>query len=124
MGTLASIGNLILPISSVGAAIATVAAVILALYLQIYIVRSKRPILALAVSLDPVDEDIVALTSPTSHGLWVRVRVSAQPGRSTAKNVRVRLVQATRPADAKNKLPVPAREFSWADSSESSVEIP
>jgi hypothetical protein len=116
--------NLTLAIASVGAAIATVAAVILALYLQIYLVRSRRPVLSLSVSLDPNDEDVVALISPESCGLWIRVRVSARSGRSTAKNVRVRLMQATRPSAGKNIPPVPAREFSWADSSESHVEIP
>jgi len=124
MRSLASADNLVLTISSVSAAVATVAAVILALYLQVYLVRSRRPVLALSVSLDPADEDVVSLSYADSFELWIRVRVSARPGRSTAKNVRVRLLQAVRPPESNSTLPVPAREFKWAESTETQVEIP
>lgn len=124
MRSLATADNLVLTISSVSAAVATVAAVILALYLQIYLVRSRRPVLALSVSLDPAYEDVVSLQYADSCELWIRVKVSARPGRSTAKNVRVRLLQAIRPPESKNTVAVAAREFEWSESTEAQVEIP
>lgn len=97
-------------------ALATVAAVLVALFTQVYLVRARRPSLAMTVSDDVASEDIIIIRSPNGDTveLWIRLRVEARDKRRTATGVQVRLAKVTRPVHDTNRQVVPSGPMAWS----------
>ncbi len=110
----ASIQGWIEASSALVAAVGTIAAVIVALFLQYVLVLRQRPKLYLSFSSDRESEDIVADDGREVSRVFIRFKVHAATGRSTAHNVEVFLMRARRPASAIVRRPVPDRPFKWA----------
>jgi len=87
-------------VASYIAALGTVSAAVLALFLQVFLVNKQRPQLQLTLSDDIDDEDVVLHELDRSFDHYLRVKVWAQPKRKSANRVRGLLVRATRPKEA------------------------
>lgn len=87
-------------IASYIAAIGTVSAVALALFLQVFLVRKQRPQLQVTFSDDLNDEDIHLVEFPNSFGYFLRVKVWAKPKKNAANRVQGLLLVVTRPKEA------------------------
>jgi hypothetical protein len=104
-------------------AIGTVAAVLLALFLQVILVRLRRPVLRVEFSADPGDEDMEALDVENRSEYWIHAKVWNQNKRASAKNVEATLLRVKRPAEALNKRVVPVGPLKWTELPHTRVEI-
>ncbi|MCA1607314.1 MAG: hypothetical protein LC775_18020 [Acidobacteria bacterium] len=97
-------------------AFGTIAAVIVALFIQVYLVRRSRPVLMMELSNCESDEDFVVIRSRDGAVVefWARLRVVAKSGRRTARGAQVRLVKVTRAADDPSDLIVPSGPMIWS----------
>jgi hypothetical protein len=91
-------------VASYIAALGTISAVVLALFLQVFLVGKQRPQLQVTLSDDFDDEDIVLLEFDHSFEYYLRVKIWAQPKRRSANRVRGLLLMATRPEQAEDTL--------------------
>jgi len=119
--------NAELVISSLEAA-GTVSAVVLALFLQVILVRFRRPRLHLTLSTDIADQDAVGVVDPAGNGqaAWIRVRVWNYPKKRQADNVQVLVHYIETPADAEND-PYRASTgevLNWAETATETINIP
>jgi hypothetical protein len=96
--------------------LATVAAVLVALFTQVYLVRARRPSLTMTISNDAAMEDVVVIRSPDGNTveLWIRLRVEAKSKRRTAREAQVRLVKVKRPARDASCQIVPSGPMTWS----------
>jgi hypothetical protein len=96
--------------------LATVAAVLVALFTQVYLVRARRPSLTMTISNDAAMEDVVVIRSPDGNTveLWIRLRVEAKSKRRTAREAQVRLVKVKRPAQDASCQIVPSGPMTWS----------
>lgn len=94
----------------------TVAAVLVALFTQVYLVRARRPSLTMTFSDNPAMEDIVITRSPDGDviELWIRLRVEARSRRRTAREAQVRLVKVKRSPQDTNRQGVPSGPMIWS----------
>ena len=128
MGTIQSIATLI-------SAIGTVAAVVLALFLQVVIVRKRRPRLTLELAGSLEDDDLAYVEEYSSKGvdpvtektprnlnLHVRPKVRNAFGKDTAKNVQVALLRVR--GGAPDDSTVPSRPIAWSDIPDERINIP
>lgn len=93
----------------------TISAVLVALFIGVYLDRRRRP--RLRLEFNQASDDVVVTTSPDGSilELWVRVRVLAAASRRTATNTQVRLVDARRVgADGPTRVPVPTGSMIWS----------
>jgi hypothetical protein len=104
--------------------LATVAAVLLALFLQWWRVEKRRPVLRLTFSDDLKKEDLAPLDFEDRLELWVRLKVRARPKKATARNVEVLLLRVHRPPNAEYLGLVPSRQLAWADTPNERPSIP
>jgi hypothetical protein len=104
--------------------VATVATVAIALFLQWWLVRRRRPVLGLDLSQKPIDEDLAPLDFEDRMEFWLRVKVLASPKKDTAHNVEVLLLKVTRPPHAESPGLVPTRQLAWADTPTERPAIP
>ena len=116
MGTVSTVAN-------VFAALGTVFAVILALFLQVILVQRRRPSLYLDYSSDEDDQDSIALDLEHDLNFWVQMKVRSRARKNTAHNVEVTLLRVVRPAGA-NRAAVPSRVLKWSDALSLRVDIP
>jgi hypothetical protein len=102
-------------VASYLAAIGTIGAVVVALFLQVILVRIHRPVLSVDFSLDPRSGDMVA---GKTHGGYTEcyfiVKVRAKAKKDAARNVEAFLVQVIRPPKAKNEGVVPSALLDWS----------
>ncbi|WP_131799405.1 hypothetical protein [Parafrankia irregularis] len=105
-------------------AVGTVAAVWLALFLQITLVERRRPVLSLDFSDDYLDQDVSATELEDLTCLTYRIRVYAEVNKETARNVEVLLLRARRPENAVNGFHIPDRSFRWTGQDDRKVDIP
>lgn len=111
--------------SALVAAVGTIAAVVVALFLQYVLTLRQRPKLYLSFSSDRESEDIVGHDRREMSRAFIRFKVHAATGRSTAHNVEVFLMRARRPASAIVRRPVPDRPFKWVGRGTSpKIDIP
>jgi len=110
-------------IAAVIAAAGTLAAVVLALYLQYWQVRRTRP--SLSLHFDPATADIAIVDRPPWVGVWVRFRVANARGKMTARRVGV-LVLNVRRLDGcpVSRDTIPIRELSWSETGRVDMDIP
>jgi len=105
-------------IASYIGALGTVSAVVLALFLQVFLVNRRRPRLHVTLSNEIDDEDIVLLELDRSFAYFLRVKVWAQPKRKAANRVQGLLLSVTRPKEAGDTTTrkVPDGAFKWSGS--------
>ena len=86
--------------------IGPVAAVILALFLQVVLVWLKRLRLDLTLSVDPQEQDLIAkrLRDYDQYNCWLRARVSARRGKDPALNAEV-VIQDWRSPSGQQDVP-------------------
>jgi hypothetical protein len=120
---LASTQNTIQTIANVGAAIGTISAVIVALFLQIVRVHRRRPALSLVFSGDANEQDL-AFVEEDHFNLYVRLKVKNMAKKDTARNVEVLLLHVHRPPGASESGVVPSRGLTWADIPQERINIP
>lgn len=119
-----NIWNLTNAISQVLAAIGTIGAVVLALFLQVVIVRRRRPELFLDFSDSLHREDVLLMDQDADFDAYIRMKVRSKRGRRTAKNVEVLLLRLERPANAPWRGVVPSLQLKWSDVPFRNVDIP
>jgi len=99
-------------------AFGTIGAVIVALFVQVYLVWRRRPALTMDISSDANDEHVVVIKdsqeAPTVVEVWVRLRVLAKRNRRTARGSRVQLVKVKRPEQDAVQLIVPSGPMIWS----------
>lgn len=105
------------------AAIGTVGAVALALFLQVYLANRRRPRLNLSFSKDLTEEDWVPAEFPDHFDLLIRVRVNGQSGRDTAHNCQAVLLRVARPHADEYRAAVANRPLQWTDASTDTLSI-
>jgi hypothetical protein len=111
-------------IAEIFAAVGTLAAVVLALFLQVIIVARRRPSLSLQFSPDESQGDIVTTDWADDFNLWIQLKVHATSGRNTARNVQVMVLRVVRPSVSGTDETVPSRVLKWSDSPTVAVDIP
>lgn len=99
-------------------AFGTIAAVIVALFVQVYLVWRRRPSLTMSIASSADEEDMVIIadsdSNPTIIEVWVRLRVYAKRSRRTARGAQVRLVKVKRPRKEDVQLVVPGGPMIWS----------
>ena len=114
-------------IASYAEAVGTLGAVGVALFLQVYLVRKRRPRLVTSFSNEIDGGDVGLLMREYDGGMevYIRIKVWALKGRNSAKSTRVALLSVTRPPESdRPTLRVPDGLFKWSGSSFSeSVDI-
>lgn len=106
---------------------ATVAAVILALFLQVFLVRLRRPALNLSVSMDVEDDDLVLAVRPDKRQdrVFIRGKVWAEKGKESARDAQVLLAGMTRPQSwPVTNPPALGAPLKWAELDAETVTIP
>lgn len=106
-------------LSSYLEAAGTVAAVIVALFIQVYLVWRRRPDLSLSISEDRDSEDNVVVRleghDPPIIEFWVRAKVAVRNGRDAADGVKVIVAKAERPAWDPIKKVIPSgHPLAWS----------
>lgn len=110
-------------VAAILAAAGTLAAVILALYLQYWQDRRTRP--SLSLHFDPSTADISIVDRPPWVEVWVRFRVANARGRKTARRVSVLALNVRRlDGGAVSRDTIPVRELSWSDVERGDMDIP
>jgi hypothetical protein len=104
--------------------IATVTTIGVALFLQWWLVRRRRPALSLTFSPRLEDEDLVPLEFRDRIELWLRVRVEVKQKKATAHNVEVLLLKVRRPSYINDAAVVPTRQLAWSDTPDERLAIP
>jgi hypothetical protein len=107
--------------------VATVVAVVIALFLQVWVTRRQRPVLSMSLSTHLADDDLTLTERPGSSGLrcYIRARVHCRTGRGAARNTQVLLMGMERPPSwgAVNPPSVGA-PLKWAEVDDLSVTVP
>jgi hypothetical protein len=104
-------------------AIGTVSAVILALFLQVYLVWKRRPRLSLAYSAGARDNDYRNVEKADFCEHWLQFRVMAKSGTVAARDVEVFVASVRRP-DGSSIEAVPTGTLEWTDAGVGRVKIP
>ena len=105
--------------------VANVTTIAVALLLQWWLVRYRRPRLILKkISENLEDEDLVPLDFKDRMELFIRVRVEAKTKKTTAHNVEVLLLKVQRPPYVRDAPVVPSRQLTWADTPAERLAIP
>jgi hypothetical protein len=105
-------------------ALGTLAAVVLALFLQVFLVRRKRPGFWVEYSADPTEEDIRNLDRDSFSEHWERFRVHTYRRKHAAKNTEIFVTKVRRPPSPTPREAVPAGNLEWSDAGVSSCNIP
>lgn len=95
----------------------TVAAVLLALFLQVLLVHRRRPELIVGVEPDDASEDLVhfeGFDRTRYSECYLRMKVSVEPGKNSATGTRVMLLKVHRPRGVDENLIVPDALFKWS----------
>jgi hypothetical protein len=105
------------------AAVGTVGAVVVALFLPDWQRAKLRPVVTL--SFDSITDDIALHDRPPWVGVWIRFRVHNKEGRETVRKVRVVVSKV----ESLTELRIPGdtlafRELSWAEISIGELDIP
>lgn len=119
--------NILNLIAAYLSAIGTVAAVIVALFLQVFIVRWRRPKLVVRLVLDREAGDLEAWRRRSTGvvNCWLGVRVEATRGRDAARNVRAYLLKVVRPGSSLAVGNYPAAGLDWTNSGGAdAIQIP
>ncbi len=97
-------------------ALGTLSAVLVALFLQVFLVSRQRPELRVTLSDEIDDEDVHLLEGDNSFEYYLRVKVWAQPKRRAANRVQGFLLRVTRPEEAGDTSTrrVPDGTLRWA----------
>jgi hypothetical protein len=111
-------------IASYMEAIGTVAAVILALFLQVVLIRLKRPRLYMTLSSSLGEEDVVIYQEQAQFNCWIRCKVWAAKGRRPARNAEVFVQRVIRPDSASNTRVAPGGTLQWTSAESVHVSIP
>lgn len=105
-------------------AVGTVSAVLLALFLQLVLVRLKRPKLYITLSIDLADQDISIDNDIDKLNCWIRCKVWAKRRRDPARNTEIFVQRVTRPRNATNSREVPGGTLKWSNLESPYVTIP
>ncbi|MEX5709074.1 hypothetical protein AB1484_12375 [Parafrankia sp. FMc6] len=105
-------------------AIGTVAAIWLALFLQVTLVERRRPVLYLAFSDDRGEQDLSIIDLEDVVYFAYRPRVYAKASKETARNVEILLLRARRPENGVNQFHIPDRSFRWTGIGGRLADIP
>src|SRR4051794_38534605 len=94
-------GSLSMEIAAWLQGVGTVAAVVVALFLEVFLVWWRRPRFTLEVSLDPQQKDLVSATRAERdhHVCWLRGRIFVADGKKPALNAEVVVQDWLSPAD-------------------------
>jgi hypothetical protein len=111
-------------IASYVEAIATLLAVLLALFLQVILVRLRRPRLYVTLTTDITEEDIAIDDDNGKLNCWIRCKVWAAPRKQPARNAEVFVQRVHRPPDAANTREVPGGALMWSHQEATQVSIP
>jgi hypothetical protein len=105
--------------------IGTVAAVVLALFLQVFLVWLRRPKVRLEVSLDIRDQDLVTASRPERehYVCWLRARIFVSGRTHSAINAEVVVQDWRSPADQGAPF-AHGNSLRWANSRDELVRIP
>lgn len=109
-------------VSSVFEAVGTVSAVLFALFLQVYRVWRRKPVLTLSFDPSPNDDDI-ALVDWDDFLLALRVKVHNATGKTASAGTQVILEKVVKPAHAKVNT-IPSRNLAWSDVPSDTISIP
>jgi hypothetical protein len=104
-----------------------VAAVVVALWLQVWRTWRRRPVLSM--QFDSASDDVVPVQLDEWCECWFRVRVHNKPRRDPARNASVTLLGIKRRGVAGDwsplqPNPIPLRTLKWSDIMANVVEIP
>jgi hypothetical protein len=109
------------------AAIGTVSAVVVVLWIQPLLSARRRPTLSLAFSEHDVKQDFTQVENPGSwlpwKGLWLRFRVCNEEGKSTAREVQVVLTGVRAKTGTLSVEPMPIQPLKWADLGETKIDL-
>jgi hypothetical protein len=105
-------------------AIGTLLAVVLALFLQVILVRIEQPRIYLTLSPDLADEDAIVNEDSAKITYWVRCKVWVARGKNPARNAEILVQRITRPAGASNSKVAPGGTLKWTDLIATQVTIP
>src|SRR5258707_1014170 len=108
-----SMGSDINTISNVFSAIGTVGAVLVALFLQVFLVWWRAPRLTLSFDPSPADDDI-ALVDWDDFVMALRVKVHNANGKATASGTQVLLERIVMPPQEKINT-IQSRNLAWSD---------
>jgi hypothetical protein len=106
-------------------AVGTIAAVVVALFLQVILVRMRRPRLHVTLSLHKEDGNVEAWRRRDGVvNCWLGVRVHAGRGRDAATHVRAYLVKVVRPEGERDAGAFPSASLDWANVDSEHLTIP
>jgi hypothetical protein len=117
-------GNLSMEIAAWLQGVGTVAAVIVALFLEVFLVWWRRPRFTLEVSLDPQQKDLVTATriERDHYVCWLRGRIFVADGKKPALNTEVVVQDWQCPTD--QDVPFAhGNSLRWANSKDELVRI-
>lgn len=116
-------GSAVQAVASVGEAVGTISAVVVALFLQLFRVRRRAPDLSLLFSPAQEAGDRV-LVAEGNLALYVRLRVSNAPKKDMARNVEILLLHVGYPPGSVLPGVMPSRNLAWADVPDQRLSIP
>jgi hypothetical protein len=109
--------------ATVVAALGTVGAVVLALWLQVYRERRRKPSLRLVYSAaDPASEAWAPVYREGHQALWLRFSVCNATGKDTARDVQVLVTRVVTPRE-RSEL-VPGGPLHWTDLRSPTIDLP
>ena len=111
-------------VASYISAISTLIAVILALFLQVILVRLRRPGLFVTFSDEPASTDLTSVESVDKSDYWIHVKVWNRKGRSAARNAEAFVIRVIRPESSPNEGNVPATPLGWCHLKDPQIDIP
>jgi hypothetical protein len=117
-------GNTAELVASYMEAVGTVAAVLLALFLQVVLVRMRRPKVYVTLSTDVTQGDISVDDGHEKTNCWIRCKVWVTRRTNPARNTEVFVQRIIRPPHAVNTREVPGGTLKWSHVESTHVTIP
>jgi hypothetical protein len=108
--------------ATVVAALGTVGAVVLALWLQVYRAWRRKPSLTMSYSADPNSGCWAPVYREGHQALWLRFSVSNATGKDTARDVQVLVTRVETPSERREL--VPGGPLHWTDLRSPTVDLP